>query len=136
MSPSKGFGFCEAPVETRECVVCGRVFLPHERGQKCCCAGCSAENKRRKQKAWRASHPVKHVCPVCGTEFEGAPKRVYCSARCRDRKQCEERKAIRHEARERRENAPVSMSGISDVAARAAAAGMSYGAYVARHMDA
>jgi predicted nucleic acid-binding Zn ribbon protein len=74
--------------EERECIICGKKFMPKVRTQLCCGTECSCirQNRKRQERAQADRENVKKLvktCPVCGKEFAAEPSyRKYCSKEC------------------------------------------------------
>lgn len=134
---------------------CGREFIPANKKQKYCSVACrthannekNRERARRKAAEQKTERPtVSCANPRCRMTF--VPDREgtrYCSEACRL-----EYRAIRRKERGKREAELISkqqsdqtkhrmpgntLADIAKVAREAAAAGMSYGLYVAGHRD-
>lgn len=73
----------------RECVVCGKMFIPYQKNQKACSKECietrhkNLVNERRKRRV-REKYGVQY-CVVCGVRLpeEWNPRRKFCSEECR-----------------------------------------------------
>jgi endogenous inhibitor of DNA gyrase (YacG/DUF329 family) len=61
----------------------------------------SGEARSAAGKVFFTTAPIKHICPHCGAEFEGAPHAKYCSDRCRLAAFAKRRKATIKAKRER-----------------------------------
>lgn len=79
------------PIAQRDCVVCGREFLPTKRNGILCSPACRAEHKRQVMRApeiaerRRNNKPIVMArCIVCGEEFQVCgPDRYTCSPQCK-----------------------------------------------------
>ena len=72
------------------------------------------------------------ICVICGKQLQGVGRRaMYCPEcrRQRNNQKARERERLKRE----RAKHPAPAPAIREIAARADAAGMSYGQYVARH---
>lgn len=63
----------------KNCIVCGKPFIPGRKSQICCSKECGKEqNKRRVMKNWYRNHnkePHDNYCKICGKKIEQAGNR-------------------------------------------------------------
>lgn len=109
------------------CPCCGGEFRPRREAQKFCSVECA--NKSRAKSFTPAFQYVaaQRTCVICGNTFLGSHNAKYCGPECN--REGQRRRAAAYKARQKRQHtAPLTLS---EVAALANAAGMSYGHYVA-----
>lgn len=70
----------EKKVEPKECLECGKVFIPTANGQRFCC---KAHSNRYRQKKLREKRIAEGLCPMCGSDMPeaqpwGKRESLYC----------------------------------------------------------
>ena len=71
----------EKKIETRKCLHCGKEFRTAISNKKFCSEECCHKHYSELKKAQTVPH--KHTCPICNKEFTSLKYQVYCSAKCR-----------------------------------------------------
>lgn len=111
----------------KACPECGKRFRP-KGAQKYCCAVCEVEHAQKKAAEKKV---VIGRCELCGQPFvKNHPREHYCSERCElevNGKLKKDKRPMDHESiKERRR---LSQTHVSETAAKAVKAGLSYGKY-------
>ena len=65
-----------------ECPVCGKVFIPRDIKQKCCCKHCGSIHYDRLRSTRKKAQPHFGYCACCGKEIDTRNGRKFCSRTC------------------------------------------------------
>ena len=126
----------------KECLWCGKEFIPENRNRKYCCDDCAYEaNKENVKRLQAEKRQVKKMfnveCLVCHKVFLTAHNRQKtCSLECQHKRLNELKKnnyanyKLRQKLKKEREEAQKKVETIAEIQRKARKMGLSYGKYM------
>lgn len=124
----------------KECVICGKLFIPKTANQKCCSPECSDKrikqyNVERYREQNNCTGSYERTCVVCWKKFiTNHPRKITCSNECSVIRHNESNRISyrnnKHIVKSRNKNISNSKK-LSNDALEARNLGVSYGTYVA-----
>lgn len=87
-----GKAMSRAPLEPRQCVICGNAFTPKRKNEVCCSESCKAQRLRDWHRQFYARESAERlgemdtagICAICGKPFRREMRtQVCCSDECR-----------------------------------------------------
>lgn len=123
--------------QKKECVICGKSFMPYKSTSVCCSEECQKIRNSQTMKEWRHTNRNSHKtfefnCCICGATFvTNKPNKKTCSDECRVIYKKEEAKRKNLLKKAEKENNAKRNCGkaLAEFNEEARAMGMTYGQY-------